>query len=59
MSKLTADYRDVSWRPRLPALAGVRIFAALHIYFFHLKQAHDAGLLRFPAISPCRRRWRA
>jgi peptidoglycan/LPS O-acetylase OafA/YrhL len=38
-------------RPRLPALAGVRIFAALHIYFFHLKQAHDAGLLRFPIFS--------
>ncbi len=51
MSKLTAAYRDGSRRPRLPALAGVRIFAALHIYFFHLKQAHDAGLLRFSAIS--------
>jgi len=51
MSKLTAAYRDVSRRPRLPALAGVRIFAALHIYFFHLKQAHDSGLLRFSAIS--------
>ena len=38
-------------RPQLPALTGVRIFAALHIYFFHLKQAHDAGLLRFPLFS--------
>jgi peptidoglycan/LPS O-acetylase OafA/YrhL len=35
-------------RPRLAALGGVRIFAALHIYFFHLKQAHDAGLLSSP-----------
>jgi peptidoglycan/LPS O-acetylase OafA/YrhL len=38
-------------RPRLPALTGVRIFAALHIYFFHLKQAHDAGVLQFPLFS--------
>jgi peptidoglycan/LPS O-acetylase OafA/YrhL len=38
-------------RPRLPALAGVRIFAALQIYLFHLKQAHDAGVLRFPLLS--------
>jgi len=38
-------------RPRLPALTGVRIFAALHIYFFHLKQAHDAGVLRFPVLD--------
>jgi peptidoglycan/LPS O-acetylase OafA/YrhL len=41
----------VQCRPRLPALTGVRIFAALHIYFFHLKQANDAGLLKFPLIS--------
>jgi peptidoglycan/LPS O-acetylase OafA/YrhL len=51
MSKWTADFREVSRRPRLPALAGVRIFAALHIYFFHVKQAHDSGLLSFSAIS--------
>ena len=38
-------------RPRLEAMAGVRILAALHIYLFHLKQAHDAGLLRFDALS--------
>ena len=51
MSKWTGDFREVSRRPRLPALAGVRIFAALHIYFFHVKQAHDSGLLSFSAIS--------
>jgi peptidoglycan/LPS O-acetylase OafA/YrhL len=33
--------------PRLPALAGLRVIAALHIYLFHLMQAHQAGLLRF------------
>ena len=33
MSKWTGEFREVSQRPRLPALAGVRIFAALHIYF--------------------------
>jgi peptidoglycan/LPS O-acetylase OafA/YrhL len=38
-------------RPRLPALTGVRIFAALHIYLFHLKQAHDAGVLTFPVLD--------
>jgi peptidoglycan/LPS O-acetylase OafA/YrhL len=38
-------------RPHLPALTGVRIFAALHIYVFHLKQTHDGGLLRFPIFS--------
>ena len=38
-------------RPRLPALTGVRIFAALHIYLFHLKQAHDAGVLTFPVLE--------
>lgn len=38
-------------RPKLPALTGVRIFAALHIYLFHLKQAHDAGVLTFPVIG--------
>jgi len=38
-------------RPRLEALAGVRIFAAVHIYLFHIKQAHDAGLLTFSALS--------
>ena len=48
---MDADFREVSRRPRLPALAGVRIFAALHIYFFHVKQAHDSGLLSFSAIS--------
>ena len=33
------------------ALAGVRIFAAVHIYLFHVKQAHDAGLLTFSVVS--------
>jgi len=32
-------------RPRLPALAGIRVVVALHIYFFHILQAHRAGLL--------------
>jgi peptidoglycan/LPS O-acetylase OafA/YrhL len=40
-----------SRRPKLPALTGVRIIAALHIYLFHLKQAHDAGVLTFPVIG--------
>lgn len=38
-------------RPRRPALSGVRIFAALFIYIFHLKQAHDAGVLTFSAFA--------
>ncbi|QEH33327.1 Acyltransferase family protein [Aquisphaera giovannonii] len=40
-----------STRPKLPALSGVRIFAAVHIYLFHVKQAHDAGLLTFGIIE--------
>jgi len=32
-------------------MAGIRVFAAVHIYLFHVKQAHDAGLLTFPALS--------
>jgi peptidoglycan/LPS O-acetylase OafA/YrhL len=36
--------RDVKRRPRLPALTGVRILAALRIYLFHIKQANDAGI---------------
>jgi peptidoglycan/LPS O-acetylase OafA/YrhL len=32
-------------RSRLPALTGIRIFAALHTDLFHLKQAHDAGVM--------------
>jgi peptidoglycan/LPS O-acetylase OafA/YrhL len=35
----------------MAALAGVRIFAAMHIFLFHLKQAHDGGLLRFPLLA--------
>ena len=40
-----------SRRPRLAALSGIRIVAAMHIYLFHLKQAHDAGLLTFRAFG--------
>lgn len=35
----------------LPALSGVRILLAVHIYLFHVKQAHDAGLLRFDCLA--------
>lgn len=38
-------------RPRLDALSGIRIVAAIHIYLFHLKQAHDAGVLTFRAFD--------
>jgi len=38
-------------RPRLPALAGVRVVVALHIYFFHIMQAHRAGLLTFELLD--------
>ena len=38
-------------RPRLPALSGVRIFAAVHIYLFHLMQAHEGGLLQFGLLE--------
>lgn len=38
-------------RPKLASLSGIRIVAALHIYLFHLKQAHDAGLLTFRAFG--------
>ncbi len=49
---LSAETETVaSRRPRCPALSGVRIFAALHIYVFHLKQAHDAGVLTFSALD--------
>ncbi len=51
ISAATLVSASVQRRPQLPALTGVRIFAALHIYFFHLKQAHDAGVLRFPVLS--------
>ena len=51
LSPATLVSASVQRRPQLPALTGVRIFAALHIYFFHLKQAHDAGVLRFPVLS--------
>jgi peptidoglycan/LPS O-acetylase OafA/YrhL len=53
VSKMPQSFASMSSprRPRLAALTGVRIFAALHIYFFHLKQAHDAGLLRFSILS--------
>ena len=40
-----------SSRPRLPALAGVRVVVALHIYFFHIMQAHQAGLLTFGLLN--------
>lgn len=40
-----------SRRPKLAALSGIRIVAAMHIYLFHLKQAHDAGLLTFRAFG--------
>ena len=34
-------------KPLLPALSGLRLFVALHIYVFHIMQAHQAGLLKF------------
>jgi peptidoglycan/LPS O-acetylase OafA/YrhL len=38
-------------RPRLAALAGLRVVVALHIYFFHIMQAHRAGLLTFALLD--------
>lgn len=38
-------------RPRLKALTGIRFFAALHLFLFHVKQAHDVGFLRFPLLD--------
>ena len=38
-------------RPRLHALAGLRVVVALQIYLFHLMQAHQAGLLTFGLID--------
>jgi peptidoglycan/LPS O-acetylase OafA/YrhL len=38
-------------RPKLPALNGLRVVAALHIYLFHLMQAHQAGLLTFGLLD--------
>jgi peptidoglycan/LPS O-acetylase OafA/YrhL len=35
----------------LHALAGLRVVVALQIYFFHLMQAHQAGLLTFGLIE--------
>jgi peptidoglycan/LPS O-acetylase OafA/YrhL len=37
--------------PRLPALAGLRVIVALHIYLFHIMQAHQAGLLTFGVLD--------
>jgi peptidoglycan/LPS O-acetylase OafA/YrhL len=51
MSESTLRPSSGPRRPLLPSLSGVRIFAALHIYLFHLKQAHDAGVLTFSALS--------
>jgi peptidoglycan/LPS O-acetylase OafA/YrhL len=51
MSASVGMETSASRRPRCPALSGVRIFAALHIYIFHLKQAHDAGVLTFSAFD--------
>lgn len=38
-------------RPELPALNGLRFVAALHIYLFHIVQAHVAGVMRFPILD--------
>lgn len=38
-------------RPLLPGLDGLRISAAIAIYLFHVVQAHDAGLMRFPVLD--------
>jgi peptidoglycan/LPS O-acetylase OafA/YrhL len=38
-------------RPRLPAVAGLRLIACLHIYLFHIMQAHQAGLLTFGLLD--------
>ena len=51
MDRETEIRCNVVRRPILPAMAGIRVFAAVHIYLFHVKQAHDAGLLTFSALS--------
>ncbi|WP_165226606.1 acyltransferase family protein [Aquisphaera insulae] len=51
MGTEVAQKGEESRRPKLPALSGVRIFAAVHIYLFHVKQAHDAGLLTFGVLE--------
>jgi peptidoglycan/LPS O-acetylase OafA/YrhL len=38
-------------KPQLPALSGLRLFVALHIYVFHIMQAHQAGLLKFAVLD--------
>lgn len=35
----------------LPALTGVRFFAALHIFLFHIAAMSDSGLMRFPLLD--------
>lgn len=35
----------------MPALDGLRLVAAVAIYFFHLFQAHSAGVMRFEVIE--------
>jgi peptidoglycan/LPS O-acetylase OafA/YrhL len=51
MSDSVETGTSASRRPKCPALSGVRIFAALHIYVFHLKQAHDAGVSTISALD--------
>ena len=38
-------------RASLPGLDGLRLIAAVAIYFFHVIQAHDAGLMKFPVLD--------
>ena len=38
-------------RALLPGLDGLRLVAAVAIYFFHVMQAHDAGLMKFPVLD--------
>ncbi|MDR3621670.1 MAG: acyltransferase [Paludisphaera borealis] len=38
-------------RPRLTAISGLRLVACLHIYIFHIMQAHRAGLMTFEILD--------
>jgi peptidoglycan/LPS O-acetylase OafA/YrhL len=47
MAEAAADRKA----PRLPSLSGLRLWLALHIYVFHIMQAHQAGLLKFAILD--------
>ena len=51
MTEVVANPSSDRSAPRLPGLSGLRLVLALHIYVFHIMQAHHAGLLKFAILD--------